>query len=345
VASVRAAGGRLRISTRLVEARSGAQLWSDRFEGDLADVFGLQDRVTRAIASALALRIEERVLADAQRRPPERLEAYACWLRGMQCVRRGTPESDLDARRFFEQALAIDPGYARAYSGLSLSHFNDWSCTAWERWDETERRAFEYAREATRLDDRDHVTHCILGRILLYRREFDRAAEHLERSLALNPNDADVLAHLAVGFAYLGEAGRATEIGRAARSLNPFHPDWYFPCVALGHFVARRPRAAVELIERAPDLFVDGRAYLAAAYAAAGEVERAREEARRFLERFRAAIARGGAGADDEPVRWMLHINPFRRREDREYLLDGLARAGVGLGPAVDEGEAAASPT
>jgi TolB-like protein len=330
VASVRAAGGRLRISTRLVESGTGTQLWGDRFEGDLADVFALQDRVTRAVASALVLRIDECVLADAQRRPPERLEAYACWLRGIQCVRRGTPESDLDARRFFEQALSIDPAYARAYSGLSLSYFNDWSCAAWERWDETERRAFEYALEATRLDDRDHVTHCVLGRILLYRREFERAAEHLDRAVALNPNDADMLAHLAIGYAYLGEAERGVEVGLAARSLNPFHPDWYFPCIAANHFVARRPREAVELLERAPDLFVDGRAFMAAAYAHLGEVARARENARRFLERFRSHIARGARSGDDaEPVRWVLHVNPFRRADDRAYLLDGLARAGL----------------
>jgi tetratricopeptide (TPR) repeat protein len=327
--SVRASGGRLRVSTRLAEAASGAQLWADRLEGDLADVFALQDRVTRAVASALALSIEERVLAEARGRPPERLEAYACWVRGMQCIRRGTRESDLEARRFFERALAIDPAYARAYAGLSLSWFNDWSCTAWERWDETERRAFEYAVEATRLDDRDHVTHCILGRILLYRREFDRAAEHLARALALNPNDADVLAHLSLGYAYLGEPERGLEAGLAARSLNPFHPEWYLPCVAANHVVARRPREAVALLERAPDLFVDTRAFLAAERAHLGDAARARDEARRFLARFRSDVSRRAAGDDGEAVRWLLHVNPLRRAEDREHLLAGLAAAGL----------------
>ena len=136
-----------------------------------------------------------------------------CWLRGMRTMRLGTREADLEARRDFERALSIDPAYARAHSGLSLSYFNDWSCAAWDRWDENERKAFEHALEAARLDEHDHVTHCILGRILVCRREFERAAEHLARALALNPNDPDVLAHLALGRAYLGEPELGLELG------------------------------------------------------------------------------------------------------------------------------------
>jgi DNA-binding SARP family transcriptional activator/Tfp pilus assembly protein PilF len=328
-ASVRAAGGRLRVVARLEEAASGAQVFGDRVDADLADVFAMQDRVTRAVVSALALRIDERELSAALRRPPERLEAYTCWLRGMQALRRGTRESDLEARRLFERALEIDPGYARAYSGLSLSWFNDWSCRAWERWEETQRNAFRYAQEAARLDDRDHVTHCILGRILLYRREFELARDHLGRALALNPNDADVLAQLAGGYAYLGEPERGAAIGEDARALNPLHPQWYLPFLAVNHLLAGRLREALDLMERAPDVFVDSRGYLAAAYAHLGDGARARENAALFLERFRADISRGPPADPAEPVRWMLHINPFRREEDRAFVVEGLARAGL----------------
>jgi TolB-like protein/Tfp pilus assembly protein PilF len=328
-ASVRAAGGRLRVVARLEEAGTGAQVWGDRVDADLADVFAMQDRVTRAVVSALALRIDEQELSGALRKPPERLEAYACWLRGMQCLRRGARESDLEARRLFERALEIDPGYARAYSGLSLSWFNDWSCRAWERWEETHRNAFRYAVEAARLDDRDHVTHCILGRILLYRREFEAARDHLGRALALNPNDADVLAHLAGGYAYLGEPERGLACGEDARALNPLHPQWYLPFIAVNHLLARRPREALALMERAPDVFVDSRGYLAATYAHLGDRARAAENAARFLERFRADIARGAPADAGEPVRWMLHINHFRREEDRLFVVEGLALAGL----------------
>jgi DNA-binding SARP family transcriptional activator/TolB-like protein len=328
-ATVRPGGGRLRIAARLVDSASEREAWAERFEADLADVFAVQERIAGAVAGALAIQLDAGALREATGRPPASLDAYACWLRGMQCVRSGTAEADLEGRRFFERALELDPGFARAHAGLSLSHFNDWSCVAWDRWDENERRAFEHAREALRLDERDHLAHLVLGRVLLYRREFDRAAEHLARSLALNENDADALTHLALGYGYLGEGERAVALAAAARRLNPFHPEWYFPCGSVGCAVLRRPGEAVELLERAPDGFVDTRAMMAACYAHLGDDARAAESGRRFLARFRGEIARDPRAGGDAALAWLLRVNPFRREEDRRWLADGLARAGL----------------
>jgi TolB-like protein len=327
--SVRAGQGRLRLSLRLVEAESARQLWADRLDVDVAGAFEAQDRITRSVTAALALQIDASELDAALRRPPERLEAYECWLRGMHGLRRGTREADLEARRLFERALELEPGFARAFSGLSLSYFNDWSCLAWERWDETERKAYDYALEATRLDDRDHVTHCILGRILLYRREHERGIAHLRRAVALNPNDADVLVHACLGHGYYGDPERALALEGDARAIHPFHPDWYLAIFGASRFFARRPREALERLERAADLFVDVRAFMAAARAHLGDAQGAREDARRFVERFGRSIAGGRSFAPEDPVRWILRVNPLRIDEDRAFLLDGLARAGL----------------
>lgn len=330
--SVRAAGQRLRVSLRLVEAATSRNVWADRLDltpGDLGDAFAAQERIARSVAASLALELDAAALAAALRRPPDELEAYECWLRGQHELRRGTREADLSARRLFERALEVAPGFARAYSGLSLSWFNDWSCTAWERWDETERRAYEYALEAARLDDRDHATHWILGRILLYRREFDRGIDHLRRAVALNPSDADALANLCVGSAFYGEPERAVALEDEVRRVHPFHPAFYYAYFGLGRFVARRPREAAERFARAADLSVDGRAFLAAAYAHRGEDGLAREDARAFQTRFARDIAGGKPFDPADPVRWILRVNPFRLETDRAYLVEGLARAGL----------------
>jgi TolB-like protein len=327
--TVRAGGDRMRISPRLVEAATGRQLWADRLEADAAALLDAQDRITRSIAAALALQIDASELDAALRRPPEQLAAYECWVRGMHSLRRGTSDADQEARALFERALRIAPGFARAYSGLSLSWFNDWSCSAWDRWDETEGRAYEYAREATRLDERDHVAHAILGRVLVYRREFEAGLAHVRRAVALNPNDADVLASACLAHALCGDPERALELEREARAIHPFHPDWYLPCFAAARLLARRPREAIELLERTPDLFVDGRALLAAAYAHAGELDRAGANALAFVARFERSIAYGRPFAPGDPVTWLLRVNPLRREEDRAYLVDGLARAGL----------------
>jgi TolB-like protein len=331
--SARAAAGRMRLSLRLVETATSRQVWADRLDVDAAGGFEAQDRITRAVAAALALQIDASELEGALRRPPDKLEAYECWLRGMHWLRRGDPAADAEARRLFERAIGISPGFARGYSGLSLSYFNDWSCSAWQRWDETERQAYRHALEATRLDPQDHVTHCILGRILLYRREFDRGIEHLRKAVALNPNDADVLVNACLGHAYFGEPERSLELEREALAIHPFHPDWYLAYFAASRFVARRAREARERFERVLDVTVDARAFVAAASADLGDLARAREQARVFVDRFAERIAFGKPFAPEDPVRWILRVNPLRRVEDRAYLLEGLARSGLQVPP------------
>jgi hypothetical protein len=312
---------------RLVEVSTGRQLWADRVDADLADLFGIQDRITRSVAGALSLRIDEAELASALRRPPESLEVYGLWVRGMALLRQGTRATDLEARALFERALARDPGFARAYTGLSLSHFNDWSCAAWDRWEDNARLSYEYAARAAALDGGDHVVHCILGRVLLYRREFERGREHLERAEALNASDPDVLAHLSIGFAYLGEPARGAALGEEARRLNP--APWYLVPLAANHLVARRPADALACLELNPDAFVDTRAKMAAAYAHAGDRARARECAARFRARYAEGIARGADHPASDPVSWFLRVNPFRRASDRAWLAEGLAAAGL----------------
>lgn len=321
---------RLRLTAGLVEAATGRQVWGDRLEADVADLLAVPDRLARAVAGTLALRIDEAELASARRRPPEDREAYACWLTGLQLVHQGSLAADLEARRLFERALSLHPGFARAWTGLSLSYFNDWSCAAWERWDENEREALRCAEEAVRLDPRDHVAHCILARVWAYRREFDLAAEHLARALALNAADPEVLAHLALVRAYLGEPEQGRELALAARRLHPVHPAWYFMPLAVTELLARNPRDALAWCSRAPDAFVDSRALLAACCGHLGELDAGREHAQRFVARFRADITRGGSPGLAEAVGWMLQVTPLRRDADRAYLLEGLALAGLG---------------
>ncbi len=190
---------------------------------------------------------------------------HECWLRGLECLRRGSDRSDDEARSFFEQALGLSPTFGRAHAGISLSHFNDWSCQAWERWDERERLAFEHARRAVELDDQDHVTHFILARIHVYRREFELGERHLEQALALNSNDADMLMHAAVAFSQLGDGERAVGLADDAMRLNPKHPDWYYAVAAFPRLVCRRHSEVLRFALKAPDGFVDTRALLAIA--------------------------------------------------------------------------------
>ncbi|MFZ5889492.1 MAG: BTAD domain-containing putative transcriptional regulator [Myxococcota bacterium] len=327
--SVRVAGSRVRVTAALTDPTTELELWSERWDAAGDDPTRVLDGVTQRVVAALALRIDEARLGQAREQGRERLQAYDCWLRGLDCLRRGSPACDDEARGYFEQALRLSPRFARAYSGISLSHFNDWSCQAWDRWDERERLSFESARRAVELDAEDHVTQTILARIYVYRREFEQGEHHLRRAIALNPNDADMLMHAALAHAQLGETALACELSSNALRLNPRCPDWYQGIAAFTHLMAERTEEALRFGLSAPDALVDTRALLAVACAKLLRYEESNVHARRFLSNFEQKITAGRRASSAEAVGWLLRVNPFKREDDAAYLLSGLQRAGL----------------
>jgi TolB-like protein len=343
--SVRHAGDAVRVNVQLVETANGRQVWADRYEATARDLHAVQDAIAARIARTLAAQIDEARLGLARRAPLASLEVYDCWLRGLECIRQGTVEADAEARRFFERALEIDPAYARAYAGLSLSHFNEWSCQAWAQWDEKERLAHDYARRALSLDETDAMVQVVLGRILVYRRRYDEAAHHLERALLLNPNDTDVLVHAGLCQAYLGDPEAALSTSNKAIRLNPAFPAWYAAPAGLSLFMLGRDRECLELCAAAPtNMFVDVAAFTAASCALIGDMTGAKRYLQRFLDDFQQRIGFGRAAEPGEALRWLLHVNPFSRLEDGERLARGLALAGLDADPDEGRPEAVARP-
>jgi TolB-like protein/Tfp pilus assembly protein PilF len=343
--SIRRAGDVIRINVQLLEPRGARQVWADRYDVTAHNLFDVQDEIAERVASAMALNVDRKRLEASQRAPLASLDTYDCWLRGFDCLQQGTIEADAEARRFFERALASEPTYARAYAGLSLSHFNEWSCQAWVKWDETERLAYDYAAKAAALDDGDAIVQVVLGRILLYRRKFDEASYHVQRALDLNPYDTDVLVHAGMCLAYLGDPSVALELARRAMRLNPAHPPWYTAPAGLAMFVMGRDREVIEMGLQAPvTMFVDIPAFLAASMALSGDVERARRYQRQFADTFREKVTFGREPEPGEPLRWLLHVNPFRRDDDINRLATGLRLAGLEDDPDEGRPEAVARP-
>ena len=114
--SVRRAGGRVRITGQLIDAATGAHLWADRFDGELADVFDLQDRVTASVVGVIAPRLEQAEIERAKRKPTESLDAYDYYLRGMAAFHRFSPADNAEALALFAKAVELDPDYAAAYA-------------------------------------------------------------------------------------------------------------------------------------------------------------------------------------------------------------------------------------
>ncbi len=332
--SVRRAAKILRLNTQLVQPATGQHVWAERYDLPAKDFFAVQDEVAAKVANALTAGIDQNVLRTTRRQQLTDLAAYECWLRGMECLQRGTIGADDEARAFFQQALAVDPQFARAQAGLSLSHFNDWSCQAWGCWEEKEKLAYDCAKQAELLDPNDPLVQVILAKIEQYRREHQSAEIRYRRVLSLAPNDATLLIQLAGGFALLGDAELGADCGQRALALHPLCPSWYFYYAALPYFVLKNYPRAIELGLKTPVIVTDGPAYLAAAYARQGDAERAKSHLAEFQQVFRERITFGKSPAPDEALRWLLHVNPFRREEDLEHFSESLRLAGIAGKPA-----------
>jgi TolB-like protein/tetratricopeptide (TPR) repeat protein len=327
--SLRRGDAHLRVGVQLVRVQGRETVWAERFDAPLEKVFVVQDEIAATVAGRLAVHVDEATLEGARRQSVENLPAYECWLRGMDCLKRGTLEGDEESRPLFEQALQVDSQYARAYCGLSLSHFNEWTCHAWHLWDENEQNAFDYASQAVRFDDGDAMVHSVLARVYRFRHQHRQADQHADRALALNANDAHVLIQVAVVKLFGGEPSEGCELARKAMALNPLHGDWYQGIVGWNLFMLGQYGEANHYLEQAGETITNYPAYRAACAAIAGDVDRARREYDSFLREYRDKIAFGREPQEGEALKWAVQVEPFRRFEDSQRMPDALREAGI----------------
>ena len=304
----------IRLSMQLLHTGSGKLIWAERFDAPRDGVFDIQKSILERVVFTISSEVDHTLLTAAREKPVTNMAAYDCWLRGMDRLSLGTLEADREAREFFNQALTIDPHYARAYSGLSLSHFNEWSCQLWELYEVSEKSAYKYASEAFRLDDSDYLVQMILGRVYLYRRQFDEAEYHISRSLELNSNDADNLVQLASCLAFLGRAAEGERLFKKALNLNPYRNLWYYQYGSLVYFVLRNFSASVEMALKRPltNVWVDLPGYIASAYAHMERSEEAKHYVGLFVNAYISSITKGRKPSVDEVVNWLAQANPFR---------------------------------
>ena len=224
--SVRTADNRIRVTAQLIDAETGHHIWSERYNREITDLFALQDEVAQTVAGTVAGRLKLTAEDRAERKPIESLEAYDYALRG-QSIIADTKENNLRARQAFEKAIELDPTCTRAYVGLALSYVIDWFNHWWEPSAPPLDRALEYATKAVSLDNTDSKAQLNLGHVFEARREHEEAKVHLERALALNPNDADGFAYMGVYLDTTGKPGEAIDCYLRAMRLNPYYPAWY----------------------------------------------------------------------------------------------------------------------
>ncbi len=161
--SVRKAGNRIRVTAQLIEAGTSNHVWAERYDRDLADIFAVQDELTEALTTALAPAIADAELRRAMRKPPESLDAWAAYQRGLWHLSKATPDDDATAESFFKQAIDLDPTFAGGYSALALYQLQ--AAAIYQKLDlpSAQRSAEALARRAVALDGADAESRSSLG--------------------------------------------------------------------------------------------------------------------------------------------------------------------------------------
>ena len=219
--SVRKAEGRLRVTAQLVSTEDGYQLWSQRYDRDIDDIFAIQDEIARAVADNLKVILLNGGLQPLTREP----EAYEWYLRGRHMLSQRSEGAER-AVEFFERAINIDPGFAAAYAGLGNAYL-------WLGWSNalSSREAFpqarRYAQQALERDSTLAYAHAILGSVhLWYDWQWEDAFDELERAISLNPSEAGAYLDLGWYHAVAGNFGQAFARMEKAVSLDPLNLEY-----------------------------------------------------------------------------------------------------------------------
>jgi adenylate cyclase len=321
--SVRKAGDRLRITGQLIEAENGAHLWADRFDGDLADIFELQDRITSQVIGAIAPRLELAEIERARRKTTN-LDAYDYYLRALAAIYRFSAEGSKEALALLEKAIALDAEFALAYATQAVCYF---SRRAFSWSDDPAHEAAEALRTAQRameLDSSDARVLTYYAQTLIYNiGRLDEAVGCLDRALLADPNYANAWMWRGNARAYLGDAERAIEDLQQALRLSPLDATIWIAqtTMANAHFLRGRYEEAISwasmALHQRPNS-LSGLRVAIAANALAGHLDRARQ----LVERYREL---------DPDVRLakMREWWWFRGGEDVEKYLEGFRLAGM----------------
>lgn len=277
---VRRAGERVRITAQLVDAETGHQVWAERYDGELGDVFGVQDAVRSQIISALSVRLGPGDPVAPERLPTRSPEAYDAYLLGTAQIARYTRQDTARARASLERAIALDPEFAAPYSGLADVEFMEF-VNRWSEDTQAMSRALGYAKRAVALDPRSAPPRVTLARVLLM---IDRAQgiAEAERAVTLAPGDAGAQMVLGEALMLSGEAERGLPHLELAARLDPFSA-WASFHLGRCYYLLGRYSEAVVALERATAAHPDEaghRVFLAAAYAAVGRQADARAQVR-----------------------------------------------------------------
>lgn len=255
--SIRRAANRIRMSAQLIDALSGTQLWAEKYDRELEDIFAVQEELTQAVVAAVAPQIESSEFQKVRSGRPGNLNAYELAMRARDAARRADREAESvshdDALRLATEAVAIDPGCGTALGTIAYLHWRQTWAGAATSFTHTIEAGLSAARLAIAIDSGDHVAYLWKGMLLLYSGSPDAGLADLQRAHELNPNDALTLSLLGQYTAAAGDTSAGVRHVTDALRLSPRDPlRWSFlNSLAWAHFIEADYAQAVAVARRA----------------------------------------------------------------------------------------------
>ncbi len=321
--SVRKVANRVRTSAQLIDGTTGNHIWAERYDRDAADIFAVQDDITRSVVGAIEPQLYAAENLRIQNKPPESLDAWGCVIRALSHIARYTKDDDERARQLLRKAITLNPRYAKAYSLLAVVESRT-LVFGGDDIDTALSAARQHAQKALALDEHDPWSYCSSGFVEFWASKYDEAVAWFRRAIELNPNFA--LAHGLLGAAHAwgGQPDAALEAFDRAIRLSPRDPFnlYFLHHTAAAHFAAGRYAEGVaceEQVLRERRSFPSALRMLAACHVGLGQLDKARATIAELLRlNPRSSIKRDAYG-----------YVAYARTSDQERWVAALRKAGL----------------
>ena len=319
--SVRKGGNRVRITAQLIDAATGNHIWADRYDGELTDVFALQDEITRKAVAAIEPSLLEAEGVRSQHRAPEDLDAWDMVMRANSQFWRLTKSDSEAAIAMLRRAVQRHPDYAPAHSMLAFALLVSRQ-VGWISIEPEVNEPAAFAAHAVELDDRDPWAHLALGYVAFTRRRTDEAVDEFQHALDLNPNFAAAHGFLGHALVLDGRSDQAIAHSEQAIRMSPHDPQnaLFNVGLAAAHYLAGRYNEAIVYGRKAMQQrfgLTNGHRIYIASLAQAGQIDEAR-----------VALAKLQELQPGHSIAWIERNIPYTPGPMAKFL-EGMRKAGL----------------
>ena len=249
--SVQRSGDRIRVNAQLIDALKGHHLWAERYDRDVKDIFAIQDEITMKIITALQVKLTSGEMIHVLAKGAKNIDAFTKYLQAVDLWTRLTKESNAQAKKLLEEAIALDPEYPGPYIGLAKTYGMDVFLGTTQSPEQSLARAFELAQKAISLDNTNGAAYSVLSWLYATKRQYEKAIAESERAISLNPNSAESYMRLGLVLAYAGRAEEGIPYMQNALRLNPFPSCNYFSNLATIYGASGHYEKAIEAAKKA----------------------------------------------------------------------------------------------